>query len=64
LAEIAGLPPLQPGRPESISLSVENANRKVSMYQLHYFPANASEVTALPSVRRGYEQEGITDEIC
>jgi hypothetical protein len=34
------------------------------MYQLHYFPANASEVTALPSVRRGYEQEGITDEIC
>jgi glutathione S-transferase len=44
------------------------------MYQLHYFPANANarsniaklldQVTVLPSVRRAYEREGITDDIC
>jgi hypothetical protein len=48
---------------------MENTSRKVSMYQLHYFPANANpklpdRVAALPSVRRAYEREGITDEIC
>jgi glutathione S-transferase len=36
------------------------------MYQLHYFNIATllDRVTALPSVRRAHEREGITDEIC
>src|SRR5207302_1689439 len=42
LARIVGLCLLRPTPANSISQQVENANRKASMYQLHYFPANAN----------------------